>query len=84
MTQKTATDLNKLNFEQALLELEQIVSKLESGEAGLDEAMEIYQRGQQLKDYCAEKLSAAKLQVEKINLDPNGTNTGLSPFNSNE
>ena len=82
MTTKKITDINNLNFEQALAELEGIVSELESGQAGLDKAMEFYSRGQLLKEYCSKKLSEARLQVEKIN--ENGESISLTAFNPAE
>ena len=42
-------DIAGLSFEQALAELEQIVGRLESGQAPLDESIEIYKRGSALK-----------------------------------
>jgi exodeoxyribonuclease VII small subunit len=60
------SDIATLSFEQALAELEQIVAKLESGQAPLDESIEIYKRGSALKAHCEAKLNAARLQVEKI------------------
>jgi exodeoxyribonuclease VII small subunit len=80
MTTKKATDITKLTFEQSLAELEDIVSTLESGEANLDKAMEIYTRGQLLKEHCSQKLSMARLQVEQISAGSGG-NIGLEPFN---
>lgn len=59
-------DIAGLSFEQALAELEQIVGRLESGQAPLDESIEIYKRGSALKAHCEAKLNAARLQVEKI------------------
>jgi exodeoxyribonuclease VII small subunit len=83
MTEKKLKDINGLNFEQALGELEDIVSSLESGEAGLDEAMAIYARGQQLRDVCNAKLASARLQVEKIQNDKGG-NISVAAFNPAE
>lgn len=80
MTTKKSDDVGKLTFEQALSELEGIVSELESGEAGLDQAMELYLKGQILKEHCNQRLAAAKLQVEKITTETGGK-TGLEPFN---
>jgi exodeoxyribonuclease VII small subunit len=59
-------DIATLSFEQALAELEQIVGRLESGQAPLEESLEIYKRGSALKSHCEAKLNAARLQVEKI------------------
>ena len=65
-------DIAKMSFEEALAELEEIVSQLEDGSAKLDEAIEAYERGSQLKRHCETKLAEAKARVEKINVGPDG------------
>jgi exodeoxyribonuclease VII small subunit len=67
------SDISGLTFEQALAELEQIVARLESGQAPLDESIEIYKRGSALKAHCEAKLNAARLQVEKITKSLDGS-----------
>lgn len=62
----TDTDISALTFEQALAELEKIVSELESGQAPLERSIEIYERGAALKAHCEQRLEAARLRVEKI------------------
>jgi len=62
----TAADISTLSFEQALAELEKIVSELESGQAPLERSIDIYERGAALKAHCEKKLEAARLKVEKI------------------
>ncbi len=64
--------IEDLSFEEALIELEQIVSSLEEGRMLLDEAIEGYTRGSQLKTYCEKKLNQARLKVEKLQLKENG------------
>jgi exodeoxyribonuclease VII small subunit len=59
-------DIEKLSFEQALKELEEIVRRLESGTQDLDQAIRDYERGTALKTHCEKKLGEAKLKVEKI------------------
>lgn len=54
------------SFEAALRELESIVSRLERGQAELEESITLYERGQRLKIYCEEKLKDASLRLEKI------------------
>lgn len=54
------------SFEAALRELESIVSRLEQGQAELEESIALYERGQRLKAFCEEKLRAAELRLEKI------------------
>ena len=61
-----APDIAALSFEQALAELEQIVARLESGQAALEESIQIYKRGAALKAHCEAKLNAARLQVEMM------------------
>jgi exodeoxyribonuclease VII small subunit len=53
-------------FEEAQHELEQIVERLESGRAGLDEAIALWQRGEELYKLCAAKLDAAQGQIEEL------------------
>ena len=55
-----------LSFEAALKELEQIVDRLEHGEAPLEESIGLYQRGAALKAHCEKRLEAARLRVEQI------------------
>ena len=66
------TDISALSFEQALAELETIVSELESGQAPLERSIGIYERGAALKAHCETKLKEAELKVEKIVLGPDG------------
>src|SRR4051812_26786465 len=43
------TPIEELSFEDALKELEAIVSRLESGDAPLDQAISLYERGDRLR-----------------------------------
>ena len=58
-----AADISALTFEQALAELEKIVSELESGQAPLERSIEIYERGAALKAHCETRLEAARLRA---------------------
>ncbi len=53
-------------FEAAEHELEQIVERLESGQAGLDEAIALWERGDELYRLCVSKLDAAQGKVEEL------------------
>ena len=66
------TDLSKLSFEDALVQLESIVRELEGGKIKLDDAVEAYEKATALKKFCEEKLKAAQLKIEKINVSPDG------------
>lgn len=69
---KTLKDVEKLTFEEALAELEEIVRKLEDGKAPLNDAIFYYERGSSLKTYCEQKLSHAKMRIEQIVVNPSG------------
>jgi exodeoxyribonuclease VII small subunit len=55
-----------LTFETAQHELEQIVEKLESGRAELDEAIALWKRGEELYRFCRAKLDTAEGQIEEL------------------
>lgn len=78
-----AQPLEKLSFEKALSELEEIVRSLESGKAPLEESISQYERGIALKNHCERKLAEARLKVEKISLSPDGT-PRAEPFDIQE
>jgi len=63
------TPIEQMSFEAALRELEAIVTKLEQGEIDLDDSIALYERGQQLKSHCEQKLKSAESRLEKIVLD---------------
>ncbi|WP_310542912.1 exodeoxyribonuclease VII small subunit [Phenylobacterium sp.] len=67
-----AADIDGLSFELALAELEKIVSQLESGQAPLEQSIELYERGAKLKAHCESRLEAARLRVEKIVMGADG------------
>jgi exodeoxyribonuclease VII small subunit len=71
-------DIAALTFEQALAELEQIVARLESGQAPLEDSIGMYERGAALKAHCEARLAAARLRVEKIVVGANGA-SGVEP-----
>ena len=72
--------IESLSFEDALKELERIVSRLESGDATLDESIQLYERGDRLRARCAERLDAAQARIEAIRLDAEGKPVGTRPF----
>ncbi len=81
MTEEDATaaaqaaedEIARLTFEKALAELEEIVRRLEQGEAGLDESIALYERGAALKRHCEAKLRDAELRIERIEIGADGT-----------
>ena len=57
-----------LSFEEALRQLEEIVSVLERGDISLDQAIAAYEKGTSLKAHCQKRLEEARLKVEKIDV----------------
>ena len=53
-------------FEQAQRELEQIVERLEHGQAPLDEAIALWERGEELYKLCLAKLDGAQGKIEEL------------------
>lgn len=72
--------ITQLSFEAALKRLEEIVRKLESGEASLDESIELYGEGDRLKQQCEARLRAAQERIEKIQFGRDGSPSGTVPF----
>ena len=62
----SSNELEKMNFEDAMKELENLVDSLDKGDVSLDEAIAAYDRGSQLKDHCQKKLNEAKMKIETI------------------
>ena len=73
-------EIATLNFEQAVAELEAIVDHLEKGDVPLDRSIEIYERGEALKQHCEKLLGAAEKRIEKIRLDRSGQPVGTEPL----
>ena len=59
------------NFETNLKKLEVIVDKLESGEIGLEESVELYEEGMRIKKICDKKLKDIEMQIKKIKIEDN-------------
>jgi exodeoxyribonuclease VII small subunit len=58
--------VSDVTFEDAQRELEHIVERLEHGEANLDEAIELWERGEELYKLCVGKLDAAQGKIEEL------------------
>lgn len=79
MTDAAPSTPTDLSFEEALQRLETIVSRLESGQAPLEESITLYEEGARLKAHCESRLKAAQLRVEKIVVGPDGQPKGVQP-----
>lgn len=61
--------IEELSFEEAIAELESVVHQLESGRIKLEEAVQAYERGVQLRNLCMEKLQNAKSKIDLLVID---------------
>jgi exodeoxyribonuclease VII small subunit len=77
-----ADTISELSFEAALKRLEEIVRRLESGEASLDESIQLYGEGDRLRQQCETRLQAAQAKIEKIQLGRDGQPSGTAPFDA--
>ena len=59
------------DFEKSLQHLEKIVSKMESGELGLEESLEQFEQGIKLAETCQDTLANAEIRVEQL-IEKNG------------
>jgi len=79
-TETDQGNIGNLSFEEAMTALEQVVAKLESGNAPLEESIALYTQGNKLKAHCEAKLKDAQAKIEKITLDENGAAAGTESF----
>lgn len=57
--------VSELSYEQARDELVALVSRIESGKVPLEEAMVLWERGEQLAAHCQAKLDAAQASLDR-------------------
>lgn len=72
MTKSVKKAENKKSFEEAMLDLEEIVSKLEKGDVSLEEAITNFGQGIELSRYCAKKLDEAEKRISILLQDEEG------------
>jgi exodeoxyribonuclease VII small subunit len=58
--------VSDLTFEQAEAELRKIVERLEAGDVAIDEAIALWERGEELYAICRQRLDAAEGKVEEL------------------
>ncbi len=56
----------QLSYEQAFSELEAIIQRLENDQPSLEEALQLYERGQALVQRCSALLDQAELRVKQV------------------
>ena len=77
MSNRDSLPENEFSLEDALRDLQDIVQQLESGDPSLDEAVSLFEEGQELARRCLQDLEAKELRIQQINEDDS-----LSPFDS--
>lgn len=65
-SKKNQKPVEELTYEEALAELEEIVSLLEGEQSQLEEAIKLFERGQALASRCGVLLEAAELKVKQV------------------
>ena len=74
------TPISEMTFEQAMSELERIVTELERGDVPLEDSISLYEKGAELKKRCETKLKEAEQKVAAITLYEDGSVTGTKPI----
>jgi exodeoxyribonuclease VII small subunit len=70
---------SETTFEEAQRELERIVERLESGQAELDEAIALWERGEELYRLCRARLEAAESRIDELAKRVDGTRPDEAP-----
>lgn len=65
MTNKTNTDVAKLNYEEARDELVKVVAELEQGSVSLEASLALWERGEALADQCESWLTGARKRLDE-------------------
>ena len=65
-SKKTEKSVDELTYEEALAELEEIVSALEGEQNQLEESIKLFERGQAVAARCSTLLEAAELKVRQV------------------
>jgi exodeoxyribonuclease VII small subunit len=64
--------METLSFEEAFQQLEATIAALQGGKLPLDQALQQYQEGMKLAQYCNELLRQAELTIEQLTVDEDG------------
>ena len=67
-----ADNKKEMSFELAMSRLEEIVGKLDSGKATLDESLKLYEEGIALVRLCSERLDSAEQKIKLVKASADG------------
>ena len=79
MPDKADKTIEEMSFEDAIRELETVVTQLDRGDVALEDSIKLYERDAALKARCEAKLKEAEEKVAQITLDASGQPTGSTP-----
>ena len=71
---QTDVPVEEMTYEQALNALEHIILALESNQPSLDEALQLYERGQRLVQLCLQQLNQAELKLSQLSKEESAGN----------
>ena len=83
MSDNEQVGVDELSFEQALEELEAIVTQLEGGQVPLDDTLARFERAMALKERCASLLQNAEARISKL-MDEQGNTEAFTAEDDNE
>ena len=66
---KKSASIGNMNYEQALAELEEIISKLENEPSGLERSVAMFERGKAIIKHCQKLLDSSELKVRQLEED---------------
>ena len=66
MKEENSKERERLSFEEALSELDEIVQQLEKDDVSLNRSVELYQRGVKLSKKCSDLLEKAELKIKEV------------------
>lgn len=69
--------METLSFEEAFERLEATIAALQDGKLPLDRALQQYQEGMKLAQYCNELLQQAELTIQQLSVDGAGNMSTL-------
>ncbi len=77
-------ETKNLTYEEAIIRLEQIVLKLESGQCTLDESLKLFEEGTSLTAFCSKALKTAEQTITKLTALENKAAEEKSPAPAEE
>jgi exodeoxyribonuclease VII small subunit len=72
--------MESLTFEEAFEQLELSIAALQTGKVPLAQALQQYQNGMHLAQYCNELLQKAELSVQQLNVNKSSDTLSVSPL----